>query len=85
MQLPFSLGFYDNIYHDGIISKMPDFDGFFSLLECKKCKLSKGFFVCFLISMVAIVYFIFKLFAYFNFTEFSVRSSKVTNYIKQLF
>ena len=35
MQSPFSLGFYDNtcIYHDGDISKMPDF---FSLLECKQ-------------------------------------------------
>ena len=37
MQAPFPLGFNDNIYHEGIISKMPDFD-VFSVLECKKCK-----------------------------------------------
>ena len=29
LQLPFPLGFNDNIYHEGSISKMPDFDGFF--------------------------------------------------------
>ena len=38
MQSPFSLGFNDNIYHEGNISKMPDFDCFFSVLECKKRK-----------------------------------------------
>ena len=37
MQLPFPLGFNDNIYHEGNISKMPDFD-VFSVLECKKRK-----------------------------------------------
>ena len=37
MQSPFPLGFNDNIYHEGNISKMPDFD-VFSVLECKKCK-----------------------------------------------
>ena len=31
-------GFNDNIYHEGNISKMPDFDVFFSLLKCKKRK-----------------------------------------------
>ena len=31
LQTPFPLGFNDNIYHEGIISKMPDFD-VFSLL-----------------------------------------------------
>ena len=35
MQSPFPLGFNDNIYHEGNISKMPDFD-VFSVLECKK-------------------------------------------------
>ena len=29
LQSPFPLGFNDNIYHEGNISKMPDFDGFF--------------------------------------------------------
>ena len=38
MQSPFPLGFNDNIYHEGNISKMPDFDVFFSVLECKKRK-----------------------------------------------
>ena len=33
----FPLGFNDNIYHEGTISKMPDFD-VFSVLECKKRK-----------------------------------------------
>ena len=37
MQSPFPLGFNDNIYHEGNISKMPDFD-VFSVLECKKRK-----------------------------------------------
>ena len=37
MQLPLSLGFNDNIYHEGNISKMSDFD-VFSLLKCKRCK-----------------------------------------------
>ena len=34
---PFPLGFNDNIYHEGNISKMPDFD-VFSLLEIRKRK-----------------------------------------------
>ena len=37
MQSPFSLGFNDNIYHEGNISKMPDFNGYF-VLECTKRK-----------------------------------------------
>ena len=37
MQSPFPLGFNDNIYHEGNISKMSDFD-VFSVLECKKRK-----------------------------------------------
>ena len=37
MQSPFPLGFNDNIYHEGNIYKMPDFD-VFSVLECKKRK-----------------------------------------------
>ena len=37
LQTPFPLGFNDNIYHEGNISKMPDFD-MFSLLEIRKCK-----------------------------------------------
>ena len=37
LQAPFSLGFNDNIYHEGNISKMPDFD-VFSLLDVKKRK-----------------------------------------------
>ena len=34
LQTPFPLGFNDNIYHEGNISKMPDFDAF-SLLDIK--------------------------------------------------
>ena len=37
LQLPFPLCFNDNIYHEGKISKMPDFD-VFSALGCKKRK-----------------------------------------------
>ena len=37
LQSHFPLGFNDNIYHEGNISKMPDFD-VFSVLECKKRK-----------------------------------------------
>ena len=37
LQTPFSLGFNDNIYHEGNISKMTDFD-VFSLLETRKRK-----------------------------------------------
>ena len=37
LQTPFPLGFNDNIYHEGNISKMPDFDRF-SLLEIRKRK-----------------------------------------------
>ena len=37
MQSPFPLGFNDNIYYEGNISKMPDLD-VFSVLECKKRK-----------------------------------------------
>ena len=37
LQTPFPLGFNDDIYVEGNISKMPDFD-VFSLLECRKCK-----------------------------------------------
>ena len=29
LQTPFPPGFNDDIYHEGNISKMPDFDGFF--------------------------------------------------------
>ena len=35
LQTPFPLGFNDNIYHEGNISKMPDCDAF-SLLDIKK-------------------------------------------------
>ena len=35
IQTPFPLGFNDNIYHEGNISKMPDFD-VFSLLDIRK-------------------------------------------------
>ena len=35
LQTPFPLGFNDNIYHEGNISKMPDIDAF-SLLDIKK-------------------------------------------------
>ena len=35
LQTPFPLGLNDNIYHEGNISKMPDFDAF-SLLDIKK-------------------------------------------------
>ena len=37
LQTPFPLGLNDNIYHEGNISKMPDFD-VFSLLEIRKRK-----------------------------------------------
>ena len=36
LQTPFPLGFNDNIYHQGNISKMPDFD-VFSLLDIRRC------------------------------------------------
>ena len=35
LQTPFPLGFNDNIYHEGNISKMPHFD-VFSVLEIRK-------------------------------------------------
>ena len=35
LQTPYPLGFNDNIYHEGNLSKMPDFD-VFSLLEIRK-------------------------------------------------
>ena len=35
LQTPYSLRFNDNIYHEGNLSKMPDFD-VFSLLEFRK-------------------------------------------------
>ena len=38
LQSPFPVGFNDNLYHESNISKMPDFDGFFSVLERKKSK-----------------------------------------------
>ena len=41
LQTPFPLGFHDNIYHEGNISKMPDFD-VFSLLEIRKRKSRLG-------------------------------------------
>ena len=37
LQIPFPLGFNDNIYHEGNISKMPDFD-VLTLLESRKRK-----------------------------------------------
>ena len=37
LQTPFPLGLDDNIYHEGNISKMPDFD-VISLLEIRKRK-----------------------------------------------
>ena len=37
LQTPFPLGFNGNIYHEGNISKMPDFD-VFSLFEIRKRK-----------------------------------------------
>ena len=41
LQSLFPLGSNDNIYHEGNISKMPDFD-VFSVLECKKPKKSRS-------------------------------------------
>ena len=35
-ETPHPLGFNDNIYHEGNISRLPDFDGFFSLLDSRK-------------------------------------------------
>ena len=35
LQSPFLLGFNDNIYHEGNISKMPDFDVFFLFWNVK--------------------------------------------------
>ena len=37
LQAPYPLGFNDNIYHEGNLSKMPDSD-VFSLLESRKRK-----------------------------------------------
>ena len=36
LQTPHPLGFNDNIYHQGNISRLPDFDVFFSLLDIRK-------------------------------------------------
>ena len=36
LQTPHPLGFNDNIYHEGNISRLPDFDGVFSLLDIRK-------------------------------------------------
>ena len=33
LQTAFPLGFNDNIYHEGYISEMPDFDVFFSFMD----------------------------------------------------
>ena len=41
-ETPFPLGFNDNIYHEGNISKMPDFDTFFLLDITKSNKQSHG-------------------------------------------
>ena len=38
MQSPFPLGFNENIYHEGNIYKMPDFDVFFLFWNVKKRK-----------------------------------------------
>ena len=38
MQSPFPLGFNDNIYHEGNISKMPDFNVFFLFWNVKNVK-----------------------------------------------
>ena len=38
LQSRFPLGFNNNIYHEGNISKMQYFGVFISFLECKKCK-----------------------------------------------
>ena len=38
LQYPFLLGFNDNIYHEGNISKMPDFDVFFLFWDVKNIK-----------------------------------------------
>ena len=44
MQPPFPLGFNDNIYHEGNVSKMPDFE-VLALLECKRRK-SRSYVKC---------------------------------------
>ena len=38
LQSPFPLGFNDNIYHEGKISKMPDFHVFFLFWNVKNVK-----------------------------------------------
>ena len=38
LQSPFPLGLNDNIYHEGKISKMPDFDVFFLFWNVKNVK-----------------------------------------------
>ena len=42
LQSHFPLGFNDNIYHEGNISKMPDFDGFFFLFWNVKKRKSRS-------------------------------------------
>ena len=42
LHTPFQLGFNNNIYHDGNISKMPDFDVFFLLDIKNRTKLYHG-------------------------------------------
>ena len=36
LQTPHPLGLNENFYHEGNISRLPDFDGFFSLLDIHK-------------------------------------------------
>ena len=42
LQTPYPLGFDDNIYHEGNLSKMPDFDVFLLLEFCKRTARSHG-------------------------------------------
>ena len=41
IQTPHPLGFNDNIYHEGNISRLPEVD-VFSLLDIRKCNISHG-------------------------------------------
>ena len=42
LQTPYPLGFNDNIYHEGNISRLPDFDVFSLLDICKRNNPSHG-------------------------------------------
>ena len=72
MQSTFPLGFNDNIYHEGNITKIPDFD-VFSVLECIKRKRS------------AWLIFIFKFLAYLSLRHLELEANKLYDRANKLY